>query len=408
MGAKRLKAIAVRGTQTTPWAEPQQLTQLARRLSQKSFGPATEKYRELGTATNLLVFNRLNALPTRNFQQGSFEGAEALAPETLNATREKTRDYCAACTIGCEHIYALRNPAGDTESHGVRLEYENLFALGPLCGVDDADAVLRASRTCDELGLDTISAGGTIAFAMECVERGLWDVPWLQFGNADALQRAIELIGSGADEGALLALGSRRLAEEIGGGSHKFAPHVKGLEIPGYEPRALQTMALGFAVGTRGADHNRSGAYEVDFSDKVNRRDVHTDAVAHAIETEDRAALMDSLILCKFLRGVFQDLFIETAEMLQLVTGWDVSADELRETAHRIVTAKKQFNVLAGWRPDEDTLPERFLTEPLSDDPQAVLSAERLGELIRAYNVQRGWSDDGQPGQELLDRYGLV
>jgi len=408
MGAKRLKAIAVRGTQTTPWAEPQQLTQLARRLSQKSFGPATEKYRALGTATNLLVFNRLNALPTRNFQQGSFEGAEALAPETLNATREKTRDYCAACTIGCEHIYALRNPAGDTESHGVRLEYENLFALGPLCGVDDADAVLRASRTCDELGLDTISAGGTIAFAMECVERGLWDVPWLQFGNADALQRAIELIGSGADEGALLALGSRRLAEEIGGGSHKFAPHVKGLEIPGYEPRALQTMALGFAVGTRGADHNRSGAYEVDFSDKVNRRDVHTDAVAHAIETEDRAALMDSLILCKFLRGVFQDLFIETAEMLQLVTGWDVSADELRETAHRIVTAKKQFNVLAGWRPDEDTLPERFLTKPLSDDPQAVLSAERLGELIRAYNVQRGWSDDGQPGQELLDRYGLV
>ena len=408
LGAKRIKAIAVRGTQTTPWAEPQQLTQLARRLSQKSFGPATEKYRALGTATNLLVFNRLNALPTRNFQQGSFEGAEALAPETLNATREKTRDYCAACTIGCEHIYALRNPAGDTESHGVRLEYENLFALGPLCGVDDADAVLRASRTCDELGLDTISAGGTIAFAMECVERGLWDVPWLQFGNADALQRAIELIGSGADEGALLALGSRRLAEEIGGGSHKFAPHVKGLEIPGYEPRALQTMALGFAVGTRGADHNRSGAYEVDFSDKVNRRDVHTDAVAHAIETEDRAALMDSLILCKFLRGVFQDLFIETAEMLQLVTGWDVSADELRETAHRIVTAKKQFNVLAGWRPDEDTLPERFLTTPLSDDPQAVLSAERLGELIRAYNVQRGWSDDGQPGQELLDRYGLV
>ena len=191
-------------------------------------------------------------------------------------------------------------------------------------------------------------------------------------------------------------------------GSHKFAPHVKGLEIPGYEPRALQTMALGFAVGTRGADHNRSGAYEVDFSDKVNRRDVHTDAVAHAIETEDRAALMDSLILCKFLRGVFQDLFIETAEMLQLVTGWDVSADELRETSHRIVTAKKQFNVLAGWRPDEDTLPERFLTTPLSDDPQAVLSAERLGELIRAYNVQRGWSDDGQPGQELLDRYGLV
>ena len=142
---------------------------------------------------------------------------------------------------------------------------------------------------------------------------------------------------------------------------------MKGLEIPGYEPRALQTMALGFAVGARGADHNRSGAYEVDFSDKVDRRHATLDSVRHAIDTEDRAALMDSLILCKFLRGVFADFHAEAAGMLRAVTGWDVTADELRDTARRIVAAKRQVNLLAGWTLEEDTLPERFLDTPLPE-----------------------------------------
>ncbi len=124
----------------------------------------------------------------------------------------------------------------------------------------------------------------------------------------------------------------------IGHNSIAIAPQVKGLEIPGYEPRALQTMALGFAVGARGADHNRSGAYEVDFSEKVDRRHVTIDAVQHAIETEDKAALMDSLIMCKFLRGIFEDFHAEAAEMLRNVTGWDATGEELRETARRIVS----------------------------------------------------------------------
>jgi aldehyde:ferredoxin oxidoreductase len=150
-------------------------------------------------------------------------------------------------------------------------------------------------------------------------------------------------------------------------------------------------MALGFAVGARGADHNRSGAYEVDFSDRVDRRHVTLDAVRYAIETEDKAALMDSLIICKFLRGVFEDFHAETAEMLHYVTGWDVTADELRETARRIVAAKRQFNLLAGWTPKEDTLPERFLNTPLSSDPEAVLSRQSLDDLVTEYHRQRGW-----------------
>src|SRR5262249_23645447 len=151
----------------------------------------------------------------------------------------------------------------------------------------------------------------------------------------------------------------------------------------------LQTMALGFAVGTRGADHNRSGAYEVDFSEKVDRRHATIASVRHAIETEDKAALMDSLILCKFLRGVFHDFHAEAATMLHLVTGWDVTADELHDTARRIVGAKREFNRLAGWTPEEDTLPERFLNAPLSNDPSAVLTSDRLQELVAEYHRQR-------------------
>jgi aldehyde:ferredoxin oxidoreductase len=384
LGAKNIKAIALRGTERTEWAHPQELTELSRSLSKRSFGPATAKYRELGTATNLLTFNRFGALPTRNFQSGTFEGAASLSPEQLSATRSKTRESCVACTIGCEHIYSTANGS-------VRVEYESLFALGSLCGVSDSEAVLRASQRCDELGLDTISAGGTIAFAMECVERGWLNEPWLKFGSGEALLRAIDLIGAREGIGNLLADGSRRAAHEIGHDSIAIAPQVKGLEIPGYEPRALQTMALGFAVGARGADHNRSGAYEVDFSDKVDRRHITLDAVRHAIDTEDRAALMDSMIICKFLRGVFEDFYAEAAEMLHNVTGWDVSADELRETARRIVSSRRQFNLLAGWTRAEDTLPERFLKTPLPNDPAASLTRERLDDLVAEYHRQRGW-----------------
>lgn len=390
LGSKNIKAIAVRGTQRCEWANPTGLIAFAKRLSERSFGPATAKYRELGTASNLLAFNRLHVLPTRNFQQGSFAGAAAVSPEELSLARERTRTSCAACTIGCEHLYGMRDGQG-----AVRLEYENLFALGPLCGVDNADAVLSACQSCDELGLDTISAGGTIAFAMECAERGYLDEPWLRFGDGDAVLKALEMIVRREGVGRLLAEGSRRMALEVGQETLRFAPQVKGLEIPGYDPRGLQSMALGFAVGARGADHNRSGAYEVDFSGAVDRRNVGPEAAILAVETEDKAALMDSLILCKFLRGVFSDFFAESAEMLQLVTGWEVTADELRTTAARIVTSKKRFNILAGWTPAEDVLPERLLSEGLPEDARAQLSPERLSALITAYNLARGWSPEG-------------
>jgi aldehyde:ferredoxin oxidoreductase len=291
----------------------------------------------------------------------------------------------------------------------VRLEYESLFALGPLCGISDPDAVLEAARVCDRLGLDTISAGATIAFAMECAERGLIDGAELRFGDAAALLRTLRQIGAREGIGDLLARGTREAAAVIGGHAPDFAPHVKGLEIPGYEPRALQTMALGFAVGSRGADHNRSGAYEADFSPHGDRLHGSAESARAAVETEDRAALIDSLILCKFLRGVFGDLFAEGAELLRAVTGWDVSGGELRETARRIVTLKKLFNVREGWTPAEDTLPRRMLSErlPAGPGPGAALPAERLRGMVSAYYRERGWTADGRVPDDLVRSLGL-
>ena len=198
--------------------------------------------------------------------------------------------------------------------------------------------------------------------------------------------------------GNLLAEGTRESARKIGGAAPDFAPHVKGLEIPGYEPRALQTMALGFAVGSRGADHNRSGAYEADFSAIADRLCGSVESARLAIETEDRSALIDSLILCKFLRGVFTDIYAESAELLAATTGWDVTAGELRQTAQRILTAKKLFNIREGWTAAEDTLPRRMLSEglPPGIGPGATLPAERLQTMVQAYYRERGWTEVGR------------
>jgi aldehyde:ferredoxin oxidoreductase len=408
MGAKNLKAIAVRAGTKVATADPAAVLAAARDLRERSFGPATAKYRELGTLANLLAFNAISALPTRNFQAATFDGTARLAEQTpgdIQGMRRVARSSCASCTIGCEHIY--RAGAGKK----VRVEYENVFALGPMCGVSDPDAVLAASARCDELGLDTISAGGTIAWAMECAQRGLIDAPWLRFGDAAALLRVLDEIGDrGTSLGSLLAGGSRQASRTVGGDSSSFALHVKGLEMPGYEPRTLHAMALGLAVNARGADHNRSGAYEADLSGDLDRLDGGDAHVAAAIETEDRAAVMDSLILCKFLRGVFTDPFPEWAGLLSAVTGWETSGEELHETARRIVMAKRVYNIREGWQPADDWLPDRLLTEPLTlpSGRVATLTADRLRAMIDSYYKMRGLDPEGRPGPATIDDLGLA
>jgi aldehyde:ferredoxin oxidoreductase len=420
MGSKRLKAIVVGGDVETPIADPDRVRQISTRLRERAAGAATAKYRELGTIGNLLTFDRLGVLPTRNFQQSHFEQADQLSGERLHGEgspqrhkspqREKSpqpnkspqpgrshrRASCASCTIGCEHRYGFAS-ADDVKGE-TRVEYESLFALGPLCGIGDPDVVLGAVARCDELGIDTISAGGTLAFAMECGERGLLE-GGPRFGEPEALLGWIDRIARREGLGDRLAEGSLRLARSIGRGAIAFAPQVKGLELPGYEPRSLQTLALGLAVGTRGADHNRSGAYEADFSEDVDRLAGDDRSARRATETEDRAALLDSLILCKFLRGTLDDFYPECAELLAAVVGHPFTGAELRIVARRIVGLRKAYNVREGWQPADDTLPDRFLTEALESGPArgARLPRARLASMIRSYNLERGWSDDGFP-----------
>ena len=411
MGSKNLKAIALRGTRAVPTFDPERLNEIGLDLTRRSLGPATEKYRTLGTLANVSVFNRLGTLPTRNFRESTFELAEFVDGEALHKGHHVKNAHCANCTIGCEQIVQTND---DGPAARGRMEYESSFALGPLVGVGDPNAIIRASRMCDELGMDTISAGATVAWAMESCERGLLSSgdggPDLRFGSADALMSTLALIGSREGIGDLLADGSRAAAQQTGGGSGDWAMHVKGLEMPGYEPRSLKTMALGLAVSTRGACHNRSSAYEADFSATVDRLEAGRERGRITMEGEDFGAVLDSLIWCKFLRKAFDDLYEESAEIYHLVTGWGMDADELKLAGERINNLKKAFNIREGWERQDDTLPARVLEEPLTDGVArgTGLTPDDLDMMIGAYYEARGWNEDGLIPESKLRELGLA
>ena len=393
-GSKNLKAVALRGHHPTPVADKDGVEKIARTLRERSVGPATAKYREIGTVANLSVFNRLGSLPTRNFQHSTFSHAEALSGETLVANSFSRVHGCASCTIRCERLF--RSMDGDEQ----RLEYETLFALGPLCGIQQPEDVLQAARLCDQYGLDTISTGGTLAWAMECAEKGLLPEArdaGLTFGNGASVLTTIADIANRKGLGALLADGSRRAAAQIGTAAEHFAVQVKGMELPGYEPRSLKTMALGLAVSPRGACHNRSGAYEADFSGQVDRLQADAGRGALVVASEDFAAVLDSLIVCKFLRNCFDDFYSDAAILLSHVTGWQFSGGDLKRVGERVNTLKKLFNMRAGWQPDDDWLPPRLLNEPLSSGvAQGVrLTPDELRIMIQGYYEARGWDKDG-------------
>ena len=404
MGAKQLKAIVVRGERRVAVADPHWLGEQAKRLSAASLGAATEKYRELGTVANLVALNRLHTLPTRNFTAVRFSFAQSLSRESLAQSNQVVRRSCAACGIGCEHIFASA-PTDKDADEGVRLEYENVFALGPLCGISDPATVRRASRLCDELGMDTISAGATLALAMECAQRGWLPGVELAFGDGEALLRGLQMTARREGIGDFLAEGSRRLAEAVGEPARSLAAHVKGLEMPGYDPRTMQTLAVGLAVAARGADHNRSGAYQRDLSTQADRLRIDARTARHVIACEDEAALYDSLILCKFVRrAVGEDPRSAMAEMITATVGWQMDADELSRVARRIVDARHYFNWQHGWTRAEDTLPERFFRESveLADGTRAVLDRASFDSAVSEYYRLRGWNEFGELGKQAI------
>jgi aldehyde:ferredoxin oxidoreductase len=384
LGAKRLKAIALLGEGTVSVADSARVRELAFALRERALGPATAKYRVLGTGANLRVLQRMGMLPTRNFSAPTFEGTERITPERARESPDvyvERRSGCAGCPVQCEHMYVRRSR---DRRAAAASEYESVWAFGPNCGVDDLDAVLDAVAACDRYGLDTISTGGVLAFAMECAERGLIDgdafeTP-LRFGNAAVLEPAIAAIARAEGLGATLALGAREAARRIGGGAERFAMHVKGLELPGYEPRALPTYALGLAVCTRGACHNRAATYDVDLR-RPGEALTEAQRVSTVIEAEETAIAWDTLVLCKFLRGCFDDFWSEAAALYAAVSGRACDGLELRAQARATWHRKRTVNARLGWTPGEDVLPPR-LSEPLEEGPHAGARIE-AGALIR-------------------------
>ena len=412
MGSKNLKAIAIRGTGDVEVAELDELIEFCRDLYKRCRGPATEKYRVLGTPANVLVHNRLGCLPTNNFQKGTFEDAEACSGERMLETMVKKVVACPSCPIACDHINVVRD--GPWAGTVASVDYESLELLGPNCGVSDLGAITKAVELCDTLGIDTISAGVTVSWAMEAYERGLLsredcDGLDLKFGNSEAMVEAVRRMSLREGRlGALIADGSARAAEKLGKGSEKFAMVNKKLEWGAYSLRSLQTATLGFATSVRGACYLRSGSYQVDVKGKVDRYTLDRSRGPVVTEGENLYAVIDSMIICKFTRGIYKD-DDEIARVIRLVTGFDISDEEMIEIGERIHNMAKLFNVRFGASRADDYPPPRAFEEKMYDDVSdgAVIEIERYDEALSGYYESRRWSEDGIPTKALLEDLGL-
>jgi len=410
LGSKNLKAIAVRGSGVVGVHDNAAVYQTTRGLIDTAQGPATGKYRKPGTNGNVLTLNRLGVLPARNFQRTVFAAAEQVSGEEIYRRHHDKTVSCAACPIACEQVMKVAD--GPHEGARVSVDYETLFALGPCCDIDDTAAIIRAAELCDELGMDTLSTGVTIAWAMEAFEKGLLEPEdgfALHFGDAEAMLAVIPMIARREGLGDLLAEGSRRAAQTVGQGSDHFAMHGKGLELAGYDPRGMKTYALGLAVGTRGACHNRSLAYELDLKGKVDRHLAEPGRGAMAMKQEDVAATLDSIGICKFLRGCFGDMYAEVADLYTQVTGWEMTAAEVEQAGERVSNLKKLFNIREGWTPDLDRLPPRIHDEPVPDGPGkgTPFPRQELEMMVADYYQARGWTEGGLVTQATLDRLDL-
>jgi aldehyde:ferredoxin oxidoreductase len=414
MGSKNLKALAVRGTRDVNVADLDGFKEFVKTIHERMKGPATKKYRTLGTPENVLVLNSLAALPTRNFTQATFEGADKVSGEYLNEHFVKKIVGCATCAMRCDHIAVV--PEGQYKGSTSRLEFECLWALGPDCGVDRLDAIIEAMRLCNYYGLDGISAGVVIGFAMDLYERGIitkeqTDGVDLRFGNAEALVQMVKKIGLREGWlGDVLAEGSMRAAQKIGKGAEEYACHIKGLELPGYDLRSLKTAALGFSVSFRGGCHLRNGAYSPDVKGKVNRFKIEKGRGKMIMEEGDVYNVIDSLILCKFSRGTYYDGLNDMAKYYTLATGIPITAAELKKAGERIENLARLVNIREGIGTREhDTLPYKIMNVPLPDSLAngAVVSVEEFQLGLDDYYEVRGWTKDGIPTVEKLDELGL-
>jgi len=428
MGSKKLKAIAVRGYGGVEVADKNGFRSLSLELHQRLMNnpiyPAVSRY---GTPGIVTLMNTIGRFPTRNFKQGSFEDVELISAETLRENYFVKDTSCFACPIGCDKIYEIKKG----KAAGLRVtsfEYETLNSIGAGIGSGNLEAIIIGNDLCDQLGMDTISAGRAISFAIELFEQGILKTEdtggiELKWGDAEQMLDLLPQIAYRQGFGDLLAEGVRRAAQIIGNGADYFAMHVKGQEISAQDGRAQQSMGLTHATSTRGADHLK-GFPTIDetgypeearrrFGEKYLPEMAQPQAIKYkpflVKDGQDFGAVVDSAITCKS-GGTFVMAEIYWQEMatgIRMATGMELDIDSLKKTGERIYNLMRCYNILHGISRKDDTLPERLLKEP-SPSGAAKGHVCRLEEMLTEYYQLRDWDlKSGYPTRSKLETLGL-
>lgn len=415
MGSKKLKAIAVRGGKGIEIHDHEKFMDtvyrafdILRRALKEDF--LLSNWTLLGTNGTLIVVNYASALPTRNYTSGYFEYANEITGETLSKRGYYRRHLaCYNCPIHCSKVSVV--PYGKYAGTTIDgPEYESVGLLGSNCGVKDPAAIIRANYLCDELGMDTISTGNVVGFAMECFERGILTLEdtggiELRFGNGDAIVEIIEKIAKREGLGDILAEGVKRASEKIGKGSEAFAIQVKGMEFPSWEPRGLRGSGLAYATSHRGACHKRG----IMGDELVSKSGLVTEGKAMLVKKrQDEVAVYFSLVVCRF--ATFVVPMSLWAEMLTAVTGFSYDENKLMMIGDRIETLTRVFNVREGFTRKDDYLPRRFYEEPAVSGPTkgVVFPREEYEKMLNEFYELRGWDKEGIPTKEKLKELGLM
>ena len=408
MGSKNLKAVVVNGKKRLEYYDSKGLREMVRELNKIiAEHPVMKRRREIGTPMWVKMSNEGGFLPTKNFSRGVYEYADDISGERMRETIWVRNKACYACAIACGKFTHVRE--GEFKCNEVEgPEYETIALMGSNTETNRLDAIAYANRLCDDLGLDTITMGNVTGFAMELYERGLLketDGLELRFGNYKAMIELIKKVAYREGIGELFSRGVRGAAEQIGQGSEKFAIHVKGLELPGVEPRGSWGMALAFATADRGGCHQRCWTPTAELNGILPR--FSTEGVAKFVkEVQDERAACFSLVLCDFAPFDVSQF----AKLLYLVTGVALSEEEYLKTGERIWNLTRMFNVREGIGRKDDILPARVMEEPAPVGPAKGLkiTKEILDKMLDEYYELRGWDKNGIPTEEKLKELGLI
>ncbi len=422
MGSKNLKAIAFRGTKGTAVASPVEFYKKAKKLIKVANGPATAKYRDLGTPAGLTSYNKLGMMPTFNHREGTWEKIDdgTFTGDSLNEDWVVKKVACSQCSIGCDHLAQVPKNHPDYPNLVASVDVELCYSFGTACGNPNWPTVFKCISLCDDLGIDAISGGVTAAMACELFDLGLItkkDLGYeLPFGSSKNLAKfteemimgkgfAGEIFGDGVKEAGL------RLEEKGVKNASYYGMHIKGLEMPAFDLHGMSSFAVGESVSIRGACHLRNGAYGLDAKGKFDRfaYDKPLDRGKAIIDLEDIYAIIDSYIVCKFTRGIYES-DDEMAEVYELVTGIPHTGDTIKERGAAIVTLSKCFNIREGWTRADDHPPERFFKDSHTKGPAkgVTLKEDGFQKVLSGYYEARGWDKEtGIPTDETLKRYGL-